>query len=241
MTNQRLFEKYYYGKPTFVDGTTEFHRLCSRHLVAGSKILEIGAGPSNPTSAHLSTIGDVFGVDISPEARTNKYLAGSQVYDGKDLPFTDASFDGCVSNYVLEHVEDPDGHFRQVARVLKPGGVYCFRTPNLWHYVALTARFLPHSFHLRFSNRLRGLEESAHDPYPTYYRANTQRRIVECCRGVGLKPLIVSMIEKEPSYGRLHNTIFYTMMMYERAVNSSHAFEPLRANILGVLRRAEQA
>src|SRR5207248_1198991 len=114
------------------------------------------------------------------------------------------SYDACVSNYVLEHIGNPQAHFEQVARVLKPGGRYALRTPNLFHYVAGAARLMPHCGHLALANRLRRLPSSSHDPWPTYYRCNTLRRIAHYCVMAGLICEESHMIEKEPSYGRCH-------------------------------------
>jgi len=41
------------------------------------------------------------------------------------------------------------------------------------------------------------------------------------------------MIEKEPSYGMYSRVLFFLLMSYERVVNSSNFFSPLRGNILG--------
>lgn len=241
MDTSVLFDRYYYCCPKFADGTGAFHLLCRRHLPAHARILEIGPGPNNATSAFLGARGAVIGADISPEGRANPALSGFCVYDGGRLPFGDACFDACVSNYVLEHVEFPERHLGEVARVLKPGGVYCFRTPNLRHYVTIAARLLPHGFHLRLANRLRRLAPGAHDPYPAYYRLNSGRAISACSRTVGLEPVHLSYIEAEPSYGRCHPALFYPMMIYERIVNSTERLAPLRMNILAVLEKQGRA
>lgn len=237
MGTRYLFERYYYSNPAFCDGTETFHRLCRGHLRRGGRILEIGAGPGNKTSDFLSGWVELVGVDISEELRQNGALAARCLSDAARLPFRDGSFDGCVSNYVLEHLRQPEKHLREVARVLRPGGVYCFRTPNLWHYVTLGSRLLPHSLHLKWANRLRDLE-GAHDPYPVYYRLNTAGAIVRAARAAGLAPLKIEHIEAEPYYGRRHAWLFYPMMLYERLVNSSERLAPLRMNLLAVLARA---
>ena len=134
------------------------------------------AGPTNPTSSFLASLGNLTGLDVSEEVKQNCYLQDARVYDGGAFPFPSQSFDLCVSNFVLERVSvHPVTHFREVARVLKPAGKYCFRTPNLWHYIPLAASLTSHSVHLKLANRLRGLDDSAHDPWPTVYRANTLR------------------------------------------------------------------
>ena len=237
MTAESLFEKYYYSAPRFVDGTTEFHRLCDRHIRAGSAVLEIGAGPANPTSTHLGQRYDLTGLDVSGEVMGNPALRRARVYDGRLFPFEPGAFDACVSNYVLEHVEDPSRHFLEVARVLRPGGVYCFRTPNLLHYVAFFARVAPHAVHLKLANRLRGMAEDAREPWPTVYRANTAGKIRRHCGEAGLVAERLEMIEKEPSYGRSSPWLFFPMMLYERLANSGEVFSRFRANILGVVEK----
>jgi SAM-dependent methyltransferase len=237
MSTARLFEKYYYGDQSFVDGTTQFHELCAEHIARGSHILEIGAGPTNETSDYLASIGPVHGADVSEEVLKNSALTSARVFAGKAMPFATSSLDACVSNFVIEHVPDPGIHFREVARVLKPKGVYVFRTPNIWHYVAMAANMLPHSVHLLIANRLRGLGPEAHDPYPTVYRANTRPRLTMLCHDAGMEVRKMVMIEKEPSYGRAHELVFFPMMLYERAVNSTSALEFCRANILGVFQK----
>lgn len=235
MRTEALFAKYYYSRPEFVDGTTEFHQLCAEFIPVGERVLELGPGPTNATSAFLASRGTVIGVDISNEVFGNKCLSEARIYDGERIPFHDDSFAACVSNYVLEHVANPREHFREVSRVLRPGGVYCFRTPNLWHYVTLGSKILPHRLHLHLANRLRGLPKEAHEPYPTHYAANTRRRIRKLAAPSGLQAVALETIEKEPSYARTNAGLFFSTMAYERLVNSTPHLKAFRVNILGVL------
>jgi SAM-dependent methyltransferase len=241
MRTDHLFDRYYFSRADFVDGTTQFHQLLATQIKPRSLILEIGSGGSNPTSSYLSTLGTVIGADISPEVEANVALNEAHTFDGVHLPFPSKSFDACVSNWVIEHIGDPSAHFHEVARILKDGGTYCFRTPNRWHYFVIGSRLLPFSAHLRIANKLRGLSEGEHDPYPTFYRANSSTRIYELSCETGLAPLSLFTIETEPSYGRFHPVLFYPMLCYERIVNSCGAFQSLRASLLGALRKPSTA
>jgi SAM-dependent methyltransferase len=237
MNTQHLFEKYYLNRPDFTDGTTQFHSLLRQYIRPAARILEIGPGPSNPTSEFLSSLGRVTGVDVSDELYCNPALSAACTFDGIRFPFAEGSFDACVSNYVLEHVAEPEAHFAEVARVLQPGGVYIFRTPNLWHYVTLGSRFSPYGIHRRLAKRLRGQHADAYGPYPTFYRCNRRRRIHALCQSAGLQVVRLDAVEKEPSYGRLHRLLFYPMMAYERLVNSSPALRCFRVNLFGVVQK----
>lgn len=237
MSTAPLFEKYYFSRPGFVTGVSRFHDLLDRQIPRGSEVLEIGAGASNPTSEFLSGHFTVQGVDVSDEVLKNAHVRRAQVYDGRTLPFDAASFDACVSYYVMEHIADPAEHFREVARVLRVGGAYFFCTPNLWHYVTLASSLTPHSVHRKWANRLRDLPEAAHEPYPTVYHANTARAIRKTAESAGLALESLVRIEFEPCYGRSHGALFYPMMMYERLVNRSRWLEAFRINIHATLRK----
>jgi SAM-dependent methyltransferase len=237
VSTDSLFEHFYFSRPDFIRGTEAFHKVCRNQVHARSRTLEIGSGPTNATSALLAGIGSIAGIDISDEVLGNIHLDEAKRFDGRIIPYPDNSFDYCVSDWVLEHVEAPEQHFLEVARVLKPGGRYCFRTMNLWHYVSFTSRMLPHSLHLLLSTRLRNLPKDAHDPYPTYYRANTHRRLAALAKGSNLIVDEIDHMEPEPSYGRRHAILFYPMMVYERIVNCAEAFANFRVTLLGTMRK----
>jgi SAM-dependent methyltransferase len=238
---ERYVSKFYDRASGWVDGTTAFHELCQSVVPAGARILEVGAGPSNPTSRFLARLGSLHGLDPDPAVRGNTALASASVLSAPRYPFADGSFDACVSNYVLEHVADPAAHFAEVSRVLAPGGVYCFRTPNRYHYVTAVARFTPHWFHVLVANRLRNLPEQQADPHPTYYRANSQKHVRQLAAAAGLRVETLSLIEKEPSYGMSSRLLFLAFMAYERLVNATDLAADLRVNILCVLRKPARA
>jgi SAM-dependent methyltransferase len=237
---QALYDKYY-PKSRFEGGTLPFFRLCRENIFPGSQLLEIGAGPTNACSEILSAIGNVTGIDIDPDVQSNKFLSRAVVYDGRMMPFKDGSFDACVSNWVLEHVEHPVEHFREVARVLRPGGVYCARTPNLYHFVTMTSHMMPHAVHLLVANHLSGRGAEAHDPYRTFYRSNSRGKLQRLCRMAGLSEPAITMLEPEPGYGRAHPILFYPFMAYERLVNSSNIFAGARIAILLAARKPDEA
>jgi SAM-dependent methyltransferase len=236
---QAYLERFYCASRGWVDGTTEFHAMCAAHIRRGSAILEVGAGPSNETSRYLSSLGPVWGVDVDPAVEANDALTEACVLATAAYPFADARFDACVSDYVLEHVENPMAHFAEVARVLRPGGVYVFRTPGRYHYVTVVSRLTPHAFHRAVANRLRNRDADAHAPYPTHYRANSRRAIRRAAARTGLGVRELRMVEKEPAYGMAARPLFLGFMCYERAVNASPLFAALRANIFGVLERPQ--
>jgi len=234
---KRAFRRHYHSRPGWVTGTERFHALLREKLAPGGRILEIGAGPSNTTTRFLAEIGEVTGLDLDPDVENNDACTEARVYDGGAFPLPDGHFDSVVSNYVLEHVENPARMAAECSRVLRPGGVVAFRTPNLWHYVSLIARFTPHSFHERVALKAQNVSEDAHDPYPTFHRMNTRTACRAFLEGAGFEVEVLDCIEPEPAYGQFSRLAFYPMMLWERLLNSTDRLEGLRANILCVARK----
>ncbi|WP_243369763.1 bifunctional 2-polyprenyl-6-hydroxyphenol methylase/3-demethylubiquinol 3-O-methyltransferase UbiG [Geotalea sp. SG265] len=55
-----------------------------------------------------------------------RYLQGV----GEELPFPDESFDAAFCCDVLEHVQDQAKTVAEIARILRPGGIFCYDTLN---------------------------------------------------------------------------------------------------------------
>lgn len=96
-------------------------------LLPGGRILDLGCGVGH--SFHLLAPRETVGVDVAAEA-----LAGQDretvVADMRALPFPDGSFAGLISVQSLEHVPDGDRVVAEARRVVEPGGVAIFHTPN---------------------------------------------------------------------------------------------------------------
>ncbi|HEU4717845.1 MAG TPA: class I SAM-dependent methyltransferase [Bacteroidia bacterium] len=58
-----------------------------------------------------------------------EYRNGHRSEDLSRMTFPDASFDLLITSDVFEHVFEPDKAFREVARVLRPGGMHIFTMP----------------------------------------------------------------------------------------------------------------
>jgi SAM-dependent methyltransferase len=233
----RWLDYWYRDRPGWIDGTAAFHALCKTAIPRDAEILEVGPGVGNPTSAFLASLWIVRGLDIDPAAARNPALRSFHLLSGPTFPFPDETFGAVVSDYVLEHVENPLGHLREVFRVLAPGGVYSLRTPNLFHYVGMVAAVTPHWFHRLASGRLRGHAPSAHKVFPTFYRLNTSRAIYQRSLDAGFRIRSFEMIEKEPSYGVTSRALFVAGLAYERVVNRYAALANFRANIFAVLEK----
>ena len=107
-------------------------------LRPGYRLLDVGCGADNFMRPVIAPLGvDFVGVDYSGEGPD--FLVDAHV-----LPFPDDSFDGVMSLAVLEHVHNPYRVVQEVARVLRPAGVFAgtvaflepFHLESLLHHSA---------------------------------------------------------------------------------------------------------
>jgi SAM-dependent methyltransferase len=63
------------------------------------------------------------------DVRAGDYRGGVQCQDVRKLTYANASFDLCTSTEVFEHVPDDHKGFREICRVLRPGGRFVFTVP----------------------------------------------------------------------------------------------------------------
>jgi SAM-dependent methyltransferase len=240
MISRTLYRRFYgeQGDPKY-DGTAAFYALVRWEARADGRVLNLGAGPATrqPVKSLKGEVAQVVGADIDPVVLTNDELDRAVVIENDRLPFPDASFDLALSDYVIEHVERPIRFLSEARRVLKPGGAYLFRTPNLYHYVALISHLTPHWFHDLVANRVRQLADDAHKPWPTFYRLNSRGVIRRAAEQAGFRSVDLRMVECEPSYLMFHAAPFLLGVAYERLVNSTEALAGLRSNIVGRLVR----
>jgi len=207
-------------------------RILAR-LLPNSVVLDLGAGAGIVEQMNFrGRAARICGIDLDPRVIDNPMLDEGRIADGACIPYQDASFDLVFADNVLEHLKVPLEVFKEVARVLKPGGVFLFKTPNRRHYVAAIARFTPHKFHQRIVG-MRG--RTAADVFPTLYRANSRTDVARIAKNAGLCVDRIDVIEGRPEYLRIFWPAYVIGLAYERLVNATPALEAFRVVLIGQL------
>jgi SAM-dependent methyltransferase len=118
------------------------------------------------------------------------------------LPFSDGSFDLVSLNMVAEHLAEPSRVFSEIARVLAPGGQLIIHTPCASSYeiwlIRLGWKLLPKRVGFWMIRFLEGRESG--DVFPTFYRANTRRRLFRLMSEAGLEEEELRVIEGRPFF-----------------------------------------
>ena len=111
------------------------YRTVIERLGSGT-MLDVGCGQGFESARFLAADRSVVGADYSAEAvefaRRRFGTDGLEVaqMDALALGFAGGSFDWACSSHLIEHFDDPEGHVRELARVLDHRGTVFFLTPN---------------------------------------------------------------------------------------------------------------
>jgi SAM-dependent methyltransferase len=205
-----------------------FREMLAPHIDGSKKVLDYGCGRGHVAHMNFKGIaGFIAGIDPDRAVFENPYLDEAKVLElpAGIIPYPDATFDVIFADNVMEHVADLTTVFREIARVLKPGGRFLAKTPNRWHYMPLIASCTPTWFH-KAVNKRRGREE--HDTFPTCYQCNSRGAVAKHARNAGLEVGEVRLIEGRPEYLRFNGLTYLCGYIYERVVNASSIFQGFR-------------
>ncbi len=113
------------------------------------KIIDIGAGHGYTVKKLHEKGYDVAAADLFPENFYYDPVECKKADVTRELPFDDESFDVVIAVEVMEHVHDHQLFFREVYRILKPGGQFFYTTPNILSLKS-RVRFLLSGFYYSF-------------------------------------------------------------------------------------------
>ena len=133
-----------------------------------NRLLDIGCGAGNLLQAARRNGWDAQGLDVSAGAVKHVRGLGFEVFEGelKDAAFPSQHFDVITAAELLEHLFDPQPLLNEVARILRPGGLFWTTTP---HARGLSGRVLGLNWrcvwppeHLQLFS-IRGLKKLLHE------------------------------------------------------------------------------
>lgn len=181
----------------------------------GKDVLDLGCAGGFMAEAIAERGARVTGIDPAAEAvgaaAAHARQSGRDIrYDvgvGEALPYEASAFDAVVCVDVLEHVSDLGQVIREVARVLRPGGMFLFDTINR-NPIATFAT-------ITMAERVIGLlPRGTHDPAlfvrPSELRAHLAAAGLEAGAFTGLGPRGIDR-RGDLTFGRLPGTLILYM------------------------------
>lgn len=247
MTSHREIVRAYYPESgisgyTSVDGTVEFYGRINSILTDSMSVLDFGAGRAAWLQDDYSDyrknlrrlqgrVARLVGCDVDSAISQNESVDEKiQIRMGDKLPFEDDTFDVIISDYVFEHISDPNAVASEFLRILKPGGWICARTPNKYSYVSILTRLIKNRVHARIL-RFAQPERKDIDVFPTTFRLNSKRDIAKYFTAENFDSFSYRY-EAEPAYHFNSKLVFALMLTVNRLLP-----EVLKANLFVFLRK----
>jgi len=227
LDQQETYRRRYANmRPGWRPSSHVYQDVVAAHLTSATRVLDLGCGRGGVMERLRSRAGFVAGFDPDlsslREHRTTALalacgLAGA-------LPYADSSFDLVCCSWVLEHLQEPERAFAEVARVLAPDGHFVFLTPNARHPLLMLNQALRWT-----QGRLVGrfYDRAEADTFPAFYRANTPAQIELLARVTGLEQVSLHLIG-DPTYLAFNEVLFRLGCLLERVTPPA-----LRVHLVG--------
>jgi ubiquinone/menaquinone biosynthesis C-methylase UbiE len=211
--------------------TESYKRKLAQLVQPRMRLLHAGCGwDRNNVSRPYQESCEIVGIDLDQRVQS-MFHSQFHLASLADLPFEDEHFDVVFSEYVMEHVEDPDSAYREISRVLKPGGRAVILTPNLFSYKSLVAAFTPQWFHI-WMGRIRYGRGHEADMYPTCFQCNTLRRFEYFSKKHGLKLIQVEFVTNGPTWFSKFPVLFEFFHLYHLIIQRLALFCQLRCALI---------
>lgn len=176
----------------------------------------------------------IVGMDYDlPSLKKHRSISRKLKGDITNLPFADSSFDLVTANMVVEHLAAPDVQFQEVSRILKPGGVFIFHTPNALGYPSIMTRLVPDRLKDKLIYLLDGREEE--DVFEVHYKANSKKKIDSLAQAAGFEFAQIEMIVSDAVFAVVPPVALPELVSIR--ILMTRPFRSLRTNIIATLKK----
>lgn len=225
-------QKYKEIYPGWKDSQTLYADYIKKYTMSKSKILDIGCGHSTFLKDIYSLTPYTYGIDPDQSAiQKNTIIKNKYVGVAELLPFENNFFDIVVSAWVMEHLKNPEVVFKEIYRVLKPGGKVIFLTPNVFNYNVWIIRLIPEIFHDFLNRKLYDRQE--HDTFKKFYRINSVDKINSISKNTGFKNVNI-ILNGDPTYISFNESLFRFACFLESIINRCPAS---KVHLIGILEK----
>jgi SAM-dependent methyltransferase len=230
-----LREAYRRLQPGWRPATEVYAQTVRRLLPEDGRLLDLGCGRGGLIEQLDQPLGQVVGVDTDfGSLREHRLALPRSQATGQALPFARASFDLVIASWVVEHLAQPQDDFREIGRVLRPGGAFVFLTPNKRHPLIRLNRLAGRLGYLQTRLVAALYGRAAADTFPAYYRANTAAAVRRLGATAGLELHALNTVP-DPTYLAFNRTLFHLAHRFD-----SRLPQGWQLHLVGVLVRGSR-
>lgn len=237
--SQRLKDRFF--KPE-EHPYTHLEQEITARLTGRETVLDAGCGHGAEVLRRFSGKAHrLIGVDLVDFDDFDRETDDLELYnvDLADIPVEARTVDLVFSRSVFEHLPEPLTVYRELNRVLKPGGEVIVLTPNLGDYASWISKLTPNRWHPWIVAHTEGRAEA--DTFPAFYRTNTERRIRYLADQGGFELTALRYLGQYPSYFMFNPILFLLATGYEKLISRFEILRFLRGWLLFSLKKVAEA
>jgi len=233
----RYWAIYQDMSPGYKHSGSIYEGLVKRHLTPKARVLDAGCGRGGVVELYAEKVRQMVGLDTDlTSLREHRCLEQLLVGSLTTMPFPGGFFDAVLCSWVVEHLEEPDAVFREMARVLNKRGHLLLLTPNAWGYPTSINRLLPAPLRRWLVRTVYGRQSKG--IFPVFYRANSKGRLDAKLYRVGLRNEEFYHIG-DPSYIAFNDAFFKLGVLLER-VTDWPPLRPLKVHLVASYLKEER-
>jgi len=242
---RKLFKIYWKLRdvitPTLRHSQSIYEDVLKSHVKQEMKWLDLGCGHQllpfwreEEEERLAASCGMIVGMDYDlPSLKKHRTISRRVRGDINTLPFKDGHFDLVTANMVVEHLATPEDQFREINRVLKPGGIFLFHTPNAAGYPSIMTKLTPETLKHKLIFLLDGRKEE--DVFDTHFKANTSNEITSLAGMTGFEVRKIRMTVSDAVFAlflpfAIPELVYIKMLMKKR-------FERWRPDLIATLKK----
>jgi ubiquinone/menaquinone biosynthesis C-methylase UbiE len=199
---------------------------CGHHLLPEWRLVE--------EQELIARAAQVIGLDYDlPSLIKHRTIKTKVQGSATELPFADSLFEMVTANMVVEHLDNPQVQFREVNRVLKPGGFFIFHTPNEYGHFSMMRKMVPSFAVKKLSKMLDGRD--AEDVFEVHYKANNSQAIENLAEENGFETQEIRMVSSDAVFAVVPPLAVIELLWIR--ILKAESLKSLRTNIIAVLKK----
>jgi SAM-dependent methyltransferase len=215
--------------PSFEHRWEKYENLLNSLLDQDTVWVDMGCGKNEEVAEKANRVKFALGIDVdrSDIITSDRFL----IADIDLLPIKDNSVDIVSLRFVAEHLKNPTISFKEINRILRPGGKVILITTNLWSPFVFIPKIIPYKFRKILIYKLFKVQDN--DVFPTYHRINTKITLSRSLSNFKLEKFFYIQdvnISRKP---------LFLIFFFWHLITKCKILRFMRSNIIAVIKKME--